>query len=705
MIGGRRPLSGRKLGDRRVRVERPHSAYFRYTGPGQLTAKAAASAPTSAAGRAWARAKRVAIGRPLASEEEIGERLSKTKALAIFSSDAISSSTYASEEILRILVIAGPAALLLGPEIALAIAALLLLVAVSYRQVCQAYPTGGGAYAVARANLSQRTALVAAACLLFDYMMTVAVSVAAGVAAITSFIPVLLPVRAELGVAAIAILALANLRGLRESGNIFAVPTYLYIVGALAIIGLGIGQVLGGNPAASFPPAVVETPPDGFEALTILVVLRAFAFGSVALTGTEAISNGVPAFKPPEARNAGTTMLAMALTLGAIFVGLSFLAAAFGIAPDPAETETLISQITRAVLGDGAGYVAFQVVTTLILLLAANTGFNGAPRLAQILAVDGYAPRQAAVLGDRLAFSWGIVALAAASAGLLFLFDGSVTALIPLYSIGIFLSFSISQTGMVRHWLAERGGGWAWRAGLNLVGAVITGIVWIIITLAKLPRGAWIALIAIPLLVLLMEWIRGRYRAQERELQVADGLDLARPHREQRVIVPVNGINRAVVQAVNVGRSVSGDVRAVFITDDPEAGEQLRERWERQLPDVPIVVVESPYRALVGPLRAYLDVLDRMWPPDRPTPMTVVVLPEYVGRHWWDRVLYNQTSRRLRASLVGRDDTVLLDVPYRHASGPAAGPDDPAGPDAPGLAADAAGLVDDPVGGRDRPAG
>lgn len=674
MIGGRRPLGGRKVGDRRVRVERPHSAFFRYTGPGQLTAKAAASAPTTTMGRAWARTKRIAIGRPLASEEEIGERLPKTKALAIFSSDAISSSTYASEEILRILVIAGPAALLLGPEIALAIAGLLLVVAFSYRQVCHAYPTGGGAYAVARANLGQRVALVAAASLLFDYMMTVAVSVAAGIAAITSFVPELLPWRAEMGVAAIAIIAVANLRGLRESGNIFAVPTYLYIVGALAIIGLGIGQVLAGNPAASFPTPVVETPPDGFEALTIFIVLRAFAFGSVALTGTEAISNGVPAFKPPEARNAGTTMLAMAVILGAVFVGLSFLAAAFGIAPDPAEAETLISQITRAVIGGGALYIAFQVVTTLILLLAANTGFNGAPRLAQILAADGYAPRQAAILGDRLAFSWGIVALAVASAALLYILDGSVTSLIPLYSIGIFLSFSISQTGMVRHWLAERGSGWTWRAGLNLFGAVVTGIVFVIITLAKLPRGAWIALIAIPTLVLAMEWIRARYRHQEAELRVDEDADITQPERGQRVVVPVNGINRAVVQAVNVGRAVSTDIRAVYITDDPEAGDLLRERWERQLPDVPFVVVESPYRALVGPLRAYLDVLDLTWPPDRPTPTTVVVLPEYVGRHWWDRVLYNQTTRRLRASIVGRDATVILDVPYRHAAGPSTAP-------------------------------
>jgi hypothetical protein len=443
------------------------------------------------------------------------------------------------------------------------------------------------------------------------------------------------------------------------------VPTYLYVVGAFAIIGLGVAEVLAGAPAATFPPPVVEEPVSGFEALTVLLVLRAFAFGSVALTGTEAISNGVPAFKPPEARNAGATLIAMAVILGVIFVGLSFLASAFGIAPDPAEAETLISQITRAVIGDGPAYVAFQVVTTLILLLAANTGFNGAPRLAQILALDGYAPRQAAILGDRLAFSWGIVALAVVSAVLLWVFDGSVTDLIPLYSIGIFLSFSISQSGMVRHWLVDRVKGWQWRAGLNLVGAAVTAVVWVIITIAKLPRGAWIPLVAIPILVLAMEWIRARYRHQEAELHVDNGAPIAHLDRDQRVVVPVNGINRAVVRAVNVGRAVSRDIRAVYITDDPESGDDLRERWERQLPDVPIVVVESPYRALVGPLRAYLDVLDGTWPPDRPAPTTVVVLPEYVGRHWWDRVLYNQTTRRLRASIVDRDATVILEVPYR----------------------------------------
>ncbi len=680
MIGGRRPLSGRKVGDRRVHVERPHSAYFRYTGPGQLTAKRAANVPATRLGRAWARVKAVAIGRPLASEEEIGERLSKTKALAVFSSDAISSSAYASEEILRILVLAGGAAIVWSVEIALAIAVLLVIVTTSYRQVCHAYPSGGGAYAVARANLGVPVALLAAAALLFDYVMTVAVSIAAGVAAITSVVPELLPFRAEISMLATIILAVANLRGLRESGNIFAIPTYLYVVGALALIGLGLARVVTGDPATMFPTPAVAPPSNGFEALSVILIVRAFAFGSVALSGTEAITNGVPAFKPPEARNAANTMTAMGLLLGTIFVGLSVLAFAFGIVPDPGEKVTLIAQVSRHVYGDGIIFVCFQAVTTLILVLAANTGFNGAPRLARILAVDGYMPRQFAIVGDRLAFSWGIGILAGFACLLIFVFDASVASLIPLYSIGIFLSFAISQAGMVRHWFDVRGGGWRWKLGLNLVGAVLTAGVFAVSLASKIPNGAWIVLVTVPALVGLMLWVRAQYRGQEAELHVAANAAIPMPRRDQRVVIPVNGINRAVVQAINVGRAFGEDVRAVYVTDDPDEGERLRDRWTRQLPDVPFVVVESPYRALVGPFVAYLDVLDHTWAPGREAPTTVVVLPEYVGRHWWDRLLYNQAARRLRAVLVGRERTVILDVPYRRgAGGPAPMPPPGAG--------------------------
>jgi amino acid transporter len=660
-IGGRRPVRGRKIGDRRVRVDRPTNPYFRWSGPGQLTARPAASAPKTPVGRWWASTKRILVGRPLASEEEITERSTKTKALAIFSSDAISSSTYASEEILLILVVAGAAGVAFSIPIAMGIALLLLIVSTSYRQICYAYPSGGGAYAVAKANINQPSALLAAAALLFDYMMTVAVSIAAGVAAITSVVPELLPYRVELALIAITLLTVANLRGLRESGNIFAVPTYLFVGGALAMIAIGVGAIATGQ--ATFPPPAIEAPPGGFEAVSAVLLVRAFAFGSVALTGTEAISNGVPAFKPPEAANAATTLTVMAVLLGVIFVGISLLAAAYGIVPT--ETETLISQVGRAVYGSGPLYFLFQAATALILLLAANTGYNGAPRLAQILATDGYLPRQFSFRGDRLAYSYGIVILAVVSAAFVVIFDGSVTALIPLYSVGIFFSFTLSQGGMVRHWWHDRGGGWGRKLLLNLLGASVTGIVAVIITGAKFERGAWIVLIAVPVITAVMLAISRQYSLQAKELTVVDDAVVPRPHREQRVVIPVPGINRAVVQSVNFGRAIATDVRAIFVTEDPDVGDALRERWQRLFPDVPLVVVESPYRALVGPVVAYLDVLDQAWPPDREAPITIVVVPEYVARRWWDRLLYNQSARRLKAALVGREHTVIADVPYR----------------------------------------
>ena len=663
MIGGRRPLQGRKLGDRRVRLERPHSAYFRWTGPGTLTAKAAASVPETPVGRAWARTKAILIGRPLSNEQEITERLPKAKALAVFSSDAISSSTYASEEIVLVLMTAGVAGLAFSVPIAIAIALLLLIVATSYRQIAYAYPSGGGAYAVAKANINQVSAVFAAAALIFDYMMTVAVSVAAGVAAVTSVVAELLPYRVELALIALALLTVANLRGLRESGNIFAVPTYMYVVGAIVLIGLGLFRIVTGDPAASFQPPPMEVPAEGFAAVSALLILRAFAFGSVALTGTEAISNGVPAFKPPEARNAATTLTVMAVLLGVIFVGISVLAQAYGIVVN--EQQTLISQVAQAIFGDGALYIYFQISTALILVLAANTGFNGAPRLAQILAIDGYLPRQFSFRGDRLAYSWGIVILAAVAGVFIAVFDGSVVALIPLYSIGIFFSFTLSQGGMVLHWLRDRVSGWRVRLGFNLLGATVTAVVAVIITAAKLPRGAWIVLIAVPAFTVLMLLIRRQYGSQAAELSIDEAVVIASPHRARRIVVPVNGINRAVVNALNLGRVLGDDIRAVYVTDDEHEGEAMRARWERQMPGVPLVIVESPYRALVGPLVAYLDVLDQAWPPDAEVPITIVVLPEYVARRWWDRILYNQQARRLKAALVGREHTVVADVPYR----------------------------------------
>ena len=664
------PLRGRKPGDRRVRIERPHAAYFRWTGHGVMMAREAASRPMTGLGRAFAAIRRVLIGRPLASEQEIQERLSKKKALAIFSSDAISSSAYATEEILRVLVLGGVTALALGLEVSAAIAVLLFLVAFSYRQVCIAYPMGGGSYSVSKRNLGRTVSLVAASALMIDYVMTVAVSTTSAVEQITSAIPSLIDVRVEIGVAAIAIIAIGNLRGIREAGNIFALPTYLFVGSALLMIGIGTFRIVVLGEHGAFSQAAVDDAVtqsgNALQDVGLILLLRAFAAGAVALTGTEAIATGVPAFKPPESRNAAATLTAMATLLGVLFVGITFLAVNFGItAVDLPEKQTVVAQVARAVYGDGSvGFLAFQGFTALILFLAANTSYNAFPRLLAILAGDGFAPRQFALRGDRLAFSYGIVILSAIAAGLIVAFRGETHLLIPMYAVGVFIDFTISQGGMVRHWTRERPPGWRRRLTINAAGCILTATVAVVVVYAKAPTSL-LVLAIIPLLVLLMLGIWHQYRGQAEELLVREDVVFAGPHRRQRAIVPVNGINRAVVQAVNFARTSTRDVRGVYVTEDGLEGDALRRRWERQLPGVPLVIVESPYRAVVEPIVAYLDVLDQQADANDGSTLTIVVLPEYVAKHWWDRVLYNQTAKRLKAALVGREHTVIADVPYR----------------------------------------
>ena len=665
MIGGRRPLQGRKLADRRVRVERPHAAYFRYTGPGQLVAKQAASMPATPMGRLLFRFRSVVFGRPLASEEEIGERLAKKKALAIFSSDAISSSAYATEEILKVLIgVAAGAAIGFSIGISVAIAGLLAVVALSYRQVCRAYPSGGGAYVVARENLSPTLGLVAASALLIDYVMTVAVSTASAIEQIQSILPAVYHVRLEVALVSIALITIGNLRGLRESGNIFAVPTYMFLGLALLMVGIGVFKIATGT-ATPIHQADVFTAP-ATETLGLFLLLKAFASGSVALTGVEAIANGVPAFKPPESKNAANTMTSMAILLGILFIGITVVAHAFNVLPTAPGGQSVVALVAEATFGHGSVLVVlFAISTALILFLAANTSFNAFPRLAAILSEDGYMPRQFSFRGDRLAYSWGIVLLAMIAYGILFAFGGDTHALIPLYSVGVFVCFTLSQIGMVKHWRQVREGGWRWRAALNGLGATLTFVVLIVVASVKFRDGAYLVVILIPTLVAMMLFIHRQYRASARELAVRPDFVASAPHREERAIVPVPGLNRSVIQAVNVARSIASDVRAVFISDDPDAAAAMRERWERQVPGVPLVVVESPYRALVGPLLAYLDVLDHAWPPDKPEPITFIVVPEYVARSWWERILYNQSSRRLRSVLLGRPHTVVVGVPYR----------------------------------------
>jgi amino acid transporter len=666
MIGGRRPLQGRKIGDRRVRVDRPHSPYFRYTGAGMLTAKEAATAPRTGLALVWANARRSLFGRPLSNEDEAEERLPKKLALPIFSSDAISSSAYATEEILRVLVVAGAAALTLSIEVAIAIAILLTVVSISYRQVCRAYPSGGGAYVVARENLSQTAGLVAAGALLIDYVMTVAVSTASAIQQIQSIIPAAYDYRIAIAFVSIALITIGNLRGLRESGNIFAFPTYLFVAFAIGIVVIGLSRIVTGTAEAMPPQPDVVRP--GAELLTVFLLLKAFAGGSVALTGVEAIANGVPAFKPPEAKNAANTMTTMAFLLGAIFIGVTVVAHAFAILPsqDNSGGPTVIALVAGSAYGYGSPFFyIFQGSTALILFLAANTSFNAFPRLAAILAQDGFMPTQFAFRGDRLAFSWGIVLLAAIAFGLLFAFNGDTHALIPLYSVGVFVCFTLSQTGMVRHWLAVRGPGWWWRAIVNAFGGLLTLVVLLVVASVKFRDGAWLVLVLIPVLVLLFRFIHRQYATSRRELALRPDQVIAPPHREERVVVPISGLSRAVVQAVNVGLAISHDIRAVLVVDDHAYAESVRDQWARQMPGVALVIVESPYRALAGPFLAYLDVLDQAWTPDKDAPITFVVIPEYVPRHWWERILYNQSTLQLRRALLGRPNTVITNVPYR----------------------------------------
>jgi amino acid transporter len=646
------------MGDRRVRVERPHARYFRYAGPGVLEAKLAADEPSTASGRSFQLIRHTLFGRPLATDEELEQRLPKWKALPIFSSDVMSSVAYASEAALFTLAAAGAAAFGYLMPISLLIVTLLFIVTFSYRQTIRAYPNGGGSYIVARSNLGVLPGLVAAASLLVDYVLTVAVSVSAGIYNMAAALPMLRGFEVELIIVSIALITIVNLRGLRESGTVFAAPTYLFLGSMLLMLGLGIGRtLLGDTPVA---PAVPPYQP-ALEGLSVLILARAFADGCSAMTGTEAVANGVPAFKPTEWKNAQQTMLVTSVLLATMFLGMSYLVGVTGAQP-AANGDSVLSQITAAVFyGRTPLYYVLIFATMGILVLAANTSFADFPRLSSILARDGFFPRQFAFRGDRLAFSVGIVFLALASILLVVIFAGDVNRLIPLYAIGVFSSFTLSQSGMVRHWWKERGPGWRRSMGVNAVGAIVTAIVLVIFAIAKFSLGAWIVLIIVPVLVAAMLFVRREYRAEERGLAVRPDLVVGGPNRRQRVMVAAPSVNRAVVQAVKVAATMSDDVDLVHVTADPEEGEAFREQVERQLPGVRVVIVESPYRTLVKPFVRYVEVAAD----EDPERVTIVLLPEHMPLHWWDRMLYNQNAHRIRAALVGRREIVVLDVPYR----------------------------------------
>jgi amino acid transporter len=656
-----RTLRGKRPGDRYVRIVEPFAESFKRQAPGHLVASERVLERRGAFGRATELLRRVAVGRRIATERELQERIGPIKGLAVFASDNISSSAYATEEIMRVVVIAGVGALALTMPLTIAIVVVLAIVVTSYQQTIRAYPSGGGSYIVASDNLGRGAGLVAAAALLTDYVLTVAVSIAAGVAALTSLFPGLFDWRVALGVGFIAVLWLGNLRGIRESANVFAIPTYVYLLAIYGLLGFGLWQVVTGTlPQYTPPPAWLEG--HGVEGLGLLIILRAFASGSVALTGTEAVSNGVPAFKPPEARNAGIVLILMGVFFGSIFIGISFLASQLGIVPDPSEQETVISQITRTLVGAGTPYhYLIQVSTSLLLVLAANTAFADFPRLASILGKDRFMPRQFQFRGDRLAFSVGIMVLAVLAAALIVIFRGSVTSLIPLYTVGVFVAFTLSQSGMVRHWwkLRDQQTGWRWRAALNGAGAVATGVVAIIVGIAKFALGAWIILLLIPLLIGVMLAIGRHYRSVERALD-APWTGQSLPRRVPRVIVPVSRLDRAAFEAVAYARSISTNVTAVHVADERGDVEEMKRRWEEWGGPVKLVILESPYRALMAPLMAYVDATETM----DPSQPTTIVLSEFVPRHVWEYPLHNQTALRLKLRLFFRPNTVVIDVPY-----------------------------------------
>lgn len=596
--------------------------------------------------------KRWLLGRPLATAQASHERLSNPVALAIFSSDPLSSVAYATEEILLVLVLAGTAALHYSIGISLVIVVMVAILAASYRQTIYAYPSGGGAFIVAKSNLGEAPGLVAAAALLIDYVLTVAVSVAAGIAAITSAVPELHEHRVGLGLLAIVILTLGNLRGVRESGKIFALPTYLFVGGLGLVIVVGLGRTLFGATEASPLPSVPAV-----EGLTLFLLLRAFSSGCTALTGVEAISNGVPTFRNPASRNAATTMIWMACMLGGLFLGITFLAYTYGLVPR--EEETLISQIARISLGGGVLYYFMQVVTMLILILAANTSYNGFPRLACLLAQDSFLPRQMRNVGDRLAFSNGIFILGLSAALLLIIFQGDTHTLIPLYAIGVFLSFTLSQTGMVRHWLDRKGRGWRKKFAINLTGAVATGVATVVLAVTKFTHGAWVVIVLIPLLIGMFKKIQWHYKMADWQLELTM---YERPKNPPPniVVMPIGTVNRAVVIAMDYVRQRAHDFRVVHVDVDPEETVKVREDWEKWGMGLPLVILPSPYRSFLEPFLDYIEKVQE----ENPGGWVTVALAEVLPARWWENLLHNQRALLIKAAVLFKFRVIVTDVPY-----------------------------------------
>jgi amino acid transporter len=612
------------------------------------------------------RMKQLVFGRPLPSERLEQERLNKKTALAVLSSDAISSVAYATDQILIVLAVLGTAAAVrYTVPVSAIIVGLLVLVGLSYRQTIFAYPNGGGSYTVARENLGTGPGLVAAAALLTDYIMTVAVSIAGGIAAITSAYHWLIPHTVLLCLLSIAVLAIVNLRGVRESGAAFSVPTYVFVAMMVGLIGYGGYRAFFAH-GAIITEGVVKVDPvsiqqHGLGAAPVSLALgyllmRAFAEGCAAMTGTEAISNGVMAFKQPAQKNAAATLGWMVAILATFFLGTSFLARHYMVMPTT--TETVLSQLAGHIFGKGALYYVFQYSTFAILVLAANTAFADFPRLSGILATDGYMPRQLAARGDRLAFSNGIIALGVIAGSILAIFNGQTNALIPLYAVGVFVCFTLSQAGMVIHWRRTREAGWKWKAALNGLGAVATGIVSILQVVTKFIEGAWIVVLIIPLIIVLLRKIHRHYEQFASEIRFRGQSPIIPLHHT--VVVPVNGITKASAGALVYATTISDEVVAVYVEVDKRITAKMEADWEEWDVGVPLVVIPSPYRSVLRPLVDYVESLRMVTPGE----LVTIVVPEIVPNKWWEHLLHNKTAFYIRTAFLFKPNVVVTSVPF-----------------------------------------
>lgn len=614
--------------------------------------------------------KRVLIGESLPTSAHAEERLNNAAALAVLASDALSSVAYATEETLLVLIAAfstaGTGVLSYSLPIAIAIVALLIVVILSYRQTIRAYPKGGGSYIVARENLGLLPGLIAGASLMIDYVLTVTVSIASGVDNLTSAVPSLRSHTVLLCLLFIFLLMLANLRGVRESGRIFMIPTYAFVVSVFIMIAMGLyHQIAGHIPDTDIVPKKLPSA----EPLNAFLILRAFAAGCTALTGVEAISDGVLAFKPPEWKNARMTLLALGGILGLMFLGITYLGHIYHIAPDLSDIpgrETVISKLSHQILGDGIAYYFVQIVTLLILLLAANTSFADFPRLCYFLARDGFLPRQLALLGDRLVYSNGIILLSLCAAALIVIFKGDVTSIIPLYAVGVFTSFTLSQAGMVRRWYQEQTSGWQASALMNGLGALATLVVLGVVVWTKFALGAWAVVVAIPLVVSFLLAINRHYKHVAERLTL-EGLGarsyIPRPKAEvvtHPAVVVIGQLNRGTVEALDYARSIADEIVAIHVDVGTTDREKLQQRWQDLEADIPLVILDSPYRSVAEPIVNFIHDFEEQ----HPGVLSTIIIPAFVPRNWWEGLLHNQTALFLKTALRVNKSRVVTTVRY-----------------------------------------